>query len=151
MFWNKKKDDIQEIKDAVEPSPPVFTRPMETVEIKRIEMPSMQEPKSFAPLYIKIDKYKEVLQRIQKLKTILSNLSALARLEGEVEKIASQIESSEKKNLDEFSGLLNQLDQELVRPQSFEPFIKDTGKPIDGNIGQLENELKEIGDRAENV
>ncbi|MBU3896929.1 MAG: hypothetical protein KJ697_03280 [Nanoarchaeota archaeon] len=151
MFWNKKKDDVQEIKDAVEPSQPVFTRPTEIPEIRKIEMPSMQEPKNFAPLYIKIDKYKEVLQRVQKLKTILSNLSALARLEGEVEKIASQIEANEKKNLDEFSGLLNQLDQELVRPQSFEPFIKDNSRPIDGNINQMESELKEIGDRTENI
>ncbi|MDD5417045.1 MAG: hypothetical protein PHU12_03655 [Candidatus Aenigmarchaeota archaeon] len=150
MFWNKKKSDIEQVKEAVEPSQPVLEQTRDIPEMRKIDMPSIAEPKNFAPLFIKVDKYKEVLQKIQKLKTILSSLNSLARLETELEKIAEDIENVEKKNLDEFSSIIAQLDQELVRPQSFEPYIKN--QPVtDGYIKELETDINAMKSRTQNL
>ena len=47
-----------------------------------------------------------------------------------------------KKNLEDFASTAAALDQELVRPQSFEPYIKETGvQNVEGYTKELQDEV----------
>ncbi|MBU3904821.1 MAG: hypothetical protein KJ906_01575 [Nanoarchaeota archaeon] len=143
-FGKKKKDDIQEVKDIVEPARPIMPRQTE-IAINRIDIPSSSEPKSFAPLFIKIDKYKEVLQKVQKMKSIVNNLNRLIVLQDSIEKARADSLDAMKKNIQDFQSTIQTLDQELVRPQQMEPFIRDTQtQKIDTYTNQLEDEIGKL-------
>lgn len=151
-FGKKKKDEIQEVKDMVEPAQPIMQRQPELVEINRIEMPSVSEPKNFAPLFIKIDKYKEVLQKVQKMKSIVNNLNRLVALQNTIEKARSDSIEAMRKNVDDFQQTIKTLDQELVRPQTMEPFIKDqTTQPVDTYTKDLEDEIAKLKEQLKNI
>ena len=148
-FGKKKKDDIKEVKEVVEPSRPIMQKP---AELPAIDIPSVSEPKNFAPLFIKIDKYKEVLQKVQKMKNIVNNLNRLILLQDSIEKARADSIDSMKKNIQDFQTTVQTLDQELVRPRQMEPFIKDQQtqsvdtytKEIEGEVNKLKEQLKNI-------
>ncbi|MDD5416869.1 MAG: hypothetical protein PHU12_02730 [Candidatus Aenigmarchaeota archaeon] len=152
MFWNKKKDNVSEIKEAVESKPVVMPKPLGVPQLDKIDIPSVAEPKVFAPLFVKVDKYKEVLQKLQKLKTTVSEMNSLMLIQRDIEKLASDVDSMLKNSVQEFSEITNQLDTELVRPQSFEPFIKDMGaRKNEGQLKEVENEVAKIKEKLQTI
>ena len=142
--FGKKKKDMEEIKKEVEPPAPVITRPVEPLP-KAIDIPTVTEPKSFAPLYIKVDRYREVLQKVQKLKAIINNINTLLALQDQMDQARGDASVALKKNLEEFASTAAALDQELVRPQSFEPYIKETGvQNVEGYTRELQDEISKM-------
>lgn len=149
-FGKKKDEEMKEVKEAVAPSTPLVTRPQETPELNRIELPSVNEPKQFAPLYIKVEKYREVLQKVQKLKALINNINALAVLQDDIAKIREDASIALKKNIEDFSNTATALDQELVRPQFFEPYVKDTTtQNVEGYTDQLREEVSKMKEQLE--
>jgi len=149
-FGKKKQDDIEEVKEAVAPSTQIITRPEETPELDKIELPSITEPKQFAPLYIKVERYREVLQKVQKLKTLIRNINALAVLQDEIAKVREDASIALKKNIEDFNNTAAALDQELVRPQYFEPYVKDTAtQNVEGYTDQLKEEVSKMKEQLQ--
>lgn len=140
-----KEDEMAKVKREIQPTAPVIKRQEEPRELKAIDMPSVAEPKSFAPLYIKVDKYREVLQKVQKMRTLINNIRSLALLQDQIAKAREDASIALKKNIDDFENTAAQLDQELVRPQHFEPYIKETGvQSVEGYTQELQGEVDKI-------
>jgi len=147
----KKQEEMAEVKKEIEPAAPIITRTVEPKELERIDVPAVSTPKSFAPLYIKVDKYKEVLQKVQKLRTLVNNIRSLALLQDQIAKTREDASISLKKNIDDFENTAAQLDQELVRPSHFEPHIRETGvQSVEGYTKELENEVAKIKEQLGN-
>ncbi len=148
----KKKDEMEQIKEAVAPEAPEMPMPLGVPELDKVDIPSVSEPKQFAPLFIKIDRYKEVLQKVQKMRALINNINALLRLQDEVEKLEGDASEMLKKNVEEFSMITSQLDKELLRPQQMEPYIRETNvRGVEGYSKNLEEEINKLKGQLRNV
>ncbi len=151
-FGKKKKNDIEEVKNVIEPAKPIIPKPSEIPAINKIDVPTVGEPKNFAPLFIKVEKYKEVLTKVQKMKSIVSNLNRLIILQDSIEKARSESIDAMKKNITDFQSTVQTLDQELVRPKQMEPFIKDTQtQSVDTYTNQIEDEVNKLKEQLKNI
>ena len=109
VFWKKKepKPEIREIKEAVSapPAPP----------LPKMELAPMPERPKFAPLFIKIERYQEVLRSIGSMKLVLASLRELLMLRKELERIKADSDSLLEKNIKEIEAVTGRLDAELRR------------------------------------
>ncbi len=148
VFWTKKKkeEDIKAVKEAVSGPPPL---PPEETKMPTIELEKSPERTRFAPLFIKIDRYNEVLKNIEGLKNVMLNLRDLLLLNQQMEKIRAESQNMLQKNIQEISRLLTELDKEFVRPRGLEEMgtaIKTSMETerIEDYVGELERELQNL-------
>lgn len=129
----KLGESLEEMKKAVEEDKSTLPKPEETQEspISRLleEKPSEVKPKpepieaerpSFAPLFVKIDRYRQILNAIGYLKTtmimIKNSLITLSELDKARDETFKLIQDAMGKLEDKLSSL----DQELIRPSGFQ-------------------------------
>ncbi len=95
------------------------------------------------PLFIKVDKYTELVKDIQKLKSIsLALRDALDALSDVEKELVSGI-SLAHKTLDDFNQLLSNLDSKLLRVHTLEETPIDT-KEVDEYIKNVYNQIEKI-------
>jgi len=130
----------------------------EDIKKSEAEKPEKEEPKKgfpepeeehfpdtsvSPPLFIKVDKYTELVKDIQKLKSLSlalrDSLDALSDIE---KQLVSGI-SLAHKTLDEFNQLLSNLDSKLLRIHSLEETPIDT-KEIDKYIKNVYDQIEKI-------
>jgi len=113
--------------------------------------PVMEEPEprvpakpAAPPLFIKIDKYRDVLKNVQELKSFSVGLrdamDAIADVEHEL-KTGLEIAN---KALDRFNTLLALLDSKLIRIEGVEPADVQTPKEIDDYVKGLYDQIERI-------
>ena len=111
-----------------------------------VEAPApRQQPKpATPPLFIKIDKYRDVLKNVQELKSFSVGLrdamDAIADVEHEL-KTGLEIAN---KALDRFNTLLSLLDAKLIRIEGVEPADVQTPKEIDDYVKGLYDQIERI-------
>jgi len=153
LFGRKKKEEIQEVKHAVQlPTlegimgqiqKPIEKKPVEELSKKIPEIPAaeripeqkivervpeihreevqeeVKEKQSFAPLFVKIDRYRQILNTMNYLKNTMNMIKNTFSILNELEKIRMEnlrliqdtIEKADKKIL--------HLDSEFMRPSGF--------------------------------
>ncbi len=128
-------------KKAVPRLPELPMPPMEPV----LEAPAPRQAKPVSPpLFIKIDKYRDVLKNVQELKSFSVGLrdamDALAEVEHEL-KVGMDIAN---KALDRFNTLLSMLDSKLMRIDGMEETEVQTPKEIDDYVKGLYDQIERI-------
>ncbi len=145
-FWKKnerRKRELEGIKNRVEgkqalPPPPGLENspptepepeqlpqtPAEKPIPKPITKPApkitqMQEeaPEPSAPLFIKIEKYEDVLEKLQELKNTLQTLTRLISFHAEVDELKSDIFSRIKNTVSSLTDSLISMDEIFVKPE----------------------------------
>jgi len=149
-------NDIEAIKKAVskkplfEPldSPPSLPIPDEILDIeKRIG----QTPKH-APLFIKIEKYKDILEHVNELKSTLSHFKKLSNLRKNIEDLKTAHDEILEKTFERFGNVTTKLDTEFTVPEAMKPFVKEESvEHIDGFIHELEEEITKLKNELESV
>ena len=139
------------------PSPPVPEktpeRPKaeERKEIKPayIEALKLSEGKKYPPLFIKLDKYGDVVESIQKLKsTALSLRDALDALD-DVEKELRNGLSITQKALDSFNTVLTMLDSKLLKVEHVDDHrLSGEAKSTRGEVNAY---IKDVYDQIEKI
>lgn len=137
---------------------PVAVQSMETVkpadQMPQLSMPNVQQEKqSFAPLFVKIDRYRNILRSLSELKTTLALAkSALSTLD--------QMERIEYDNLNLLAGAMNKiekklmaLDSEFLRPAGFQEETNDIGEveSLQGVISDLQSQIEELKNEMQQV
>lgn len=173
-FWKKnerRKRELEGIKSMVEgkqnlPPPPAPEGPMEELEeIEQIdkEAPILDEPSkvrpvpkiSFkeeeasgpaAPLFIKIDKYEDVLYRLKDLKNSLQTLTRLISFHSEVEELKADIFSRIKDSVSNLTDILIAMDDIFVKPERPDLTGKEDkeDKDVEEQILDLGEELRHL-------
>lgn len=156
MFWGKKKEqEIKEIKEAVsgpQTMPLPAEPPKEMAELQKLELAPPSEKPRFAPLFVKIDRYREVLEDIQTLKSLLSDINNLISLRREVEKIKEELDALSEKNIQQFFNVTEALDDEFARPEAAGPYIKEVKiDRVDKYISELQSELIKLQDQLKKL
>ena len=132
-FWKKKKEELQ-------PPPP---KPAPLPPLEKVELAPPPEKPKFAPLFVKIERYKEVLKNIEKIKLLLDDLRQLINLRAQISRIGQDSHALLEKNIGEISRVISSLDREFVRPRG-EKIEPKTEERMEGYISQLRDELARL-------
>jgi len=149
-------DDIEAIKKAVSKKP--LFEPIDLPEslpileeILNIEKKIVQ-PIRNAPLFIKIEKYKDILQHVNDLKITINHLKKLSGLRKNIEGLKSAHDDILEKTFQRFGDVAERLDTEFTVPEPIKPFIKEeTVENIDGYVHELEEEISKLKNELENL
>ena len=144
MLFKKKKPDFEQL--------PPLPKP---VQVKKEEVKPKEPEPAQAPLFIKLDRYREVISNLTQLKTLTlvvkNSLSTLVQLE----KARDETVEVVKKTLDKINEKISALDKELVRPTGFGQVtaapeyheiqsVETTIAGLKGQIEQLKAELQAL-------
>jgi len=133
---------------------PELSRPPEIKPLH--EEVTIPEPKTgpSAPLFVKIDKYREVLISIKKMRLVVANIESIIDMKKHLDKVKGEADTLLDKNMDKFSQMLEELNRDMKRPQSMEPNISaekeeaqkvgEYVKDLEGEINKLKNQIKKI-------
>ena len=114
MFFPKKekKKEVAEIKEVMDPMPPEPPPPE--------YIPQVPHDRDFAPLFVKVDKYKETLTTIQEMKIFVSGIKQLFTILHELETVRTDAVKIMRATIQRLERNLLEMDTELLRPKGFE-------------------------------
>jgi len=143
-FWSKpQRKDIEAVKQAVVPE-----RQQEPVPLPKIELGKLPERPRFAPLFVKIDRYQEVLSTIQNLKEILLGARDLLNLMQQLDRIRLEAETLLQKNIQEVVLNISNMDKEFVRPKGIQTEEHQVSnaeyEKVGSYVGELQRELDNL-------
>lgn len=140
---------------------------MKPALIKVREEPIEIEKPSFAPLFVKIDRYRQILNAIGGLKTTMIMLKNSLMTLNELDKARNETFKIVQDAIGKLEGRLNSLDQELVRPSGFQersPVLSPTisydvvDRPeyqdvetVEATIADLKGQIEQLKAELENI
>lgn len=137
MFF-ARKNDMQKIKEAVSAAPAE-----EFIESEfREELPAAEYRES-APLFIKVEKYRDILSSLQELKTFVSSVKQLFTVMHELETVRSDALKIMRASIQRLEKSLIEIDSELLRPKGFEfPETSDVEiRHVESSLGDLQKQI----------
>ena len=173
--FGEKKKKTDEVKEAVSGGAPVmkaegipghvaeleYKEPMPSMEHIRNNVPDdlkMVEPipekAKFAPLFVKVEKYREILESINRMKMVIVNLQSIIEVQNNIRTLRSQVDEELHKEIAQLNEVIQNLDTQLVRPKAVEPYImpkpSETAK-MQGYVSELEGELSKLQDQLKKM
>jgi len=147
--------DLEEIKRAVSTKQfydPLGADPLphEVVDLGKMS----EETPKIAPVFVRVDKYKEILSHIQNLKINLNNLQNVIAVRKHVHKINAESDDILERALQKFAESTNLFGREFVTPRGPEQLAKGnevSGSEIDNTISQLGNEVVKLKEELEKI
>lgn len=148
-----RKKEIEEVKEAVEGHPefPEELRKEDTVEklMKKVEkQPVEKEPErpAFAPLFVKIDRYRHILNTLQYMKTTMNLIKNTFSVLNELEKIRAENIKLIQNTIEKVDKKLLTLDSEFMRPSGFIeeiPEVHDV-EGLESTLVELRNQVNQL-------
>ena len=161
-FWKKKaekrKRELEGIKNKVEgiqpamPKPPEVPTPRppepipEPKPVPKVPKKETVVPEPSAPLFIKIEKYDDVLGRIDDLKKTLQTLTRLISFHNEVDELKQDIFSRIKANVSTLTDILISMDEIFLKPEK----SKKEGKKK-GEGGDIDEQMLDLGEELRHL
>jgi len=105
----------------------------------------------FAPLFVKIDKYREVLQDLESVRSSLNDLKQLFELMNEVDNIKRKGMKELREGISDLTGTLVSMDEKFIRPEGTEEITGESTSGVSKTVGELQNQLREIRDSLERI
>lgn len=120
-------------KEVEESSLPTTRRPEETAE----------EEES-APLFVKIDKYRQVIQNLEQIKNSLKDLRDLFALMDEIDGIKREGMKELRDGISSLADGLISMDEKFIRPRGAREFRKEGPSERSRTVQELQDELKDV-------
>ena len=147
-------DELEEIKRAVSTKPvyePMGTEPLphEVIDLNKM----IEETPNLAPLFIRIDRYKQILSNIQELKSTIKELRDLLAIRKEIHRMNFETDDKLEKALQKFSGSTSDFSREFVNLRGVKHFVKEPLKEevADGSISKLGEEIIKLKEELEEL
>jgi len=158
VFFRKRKkreEDIEEIKNVIEGkkiSKKITENPKELEEKIPVEEQKpisevIEKPKKpeSAPLFIKIDRYKIVLNFINNLKNTIMALKNALEVQKQIEELKDENRKLLESAINKIDKQVLSLDSEFLRPKGYEqevpPPIYETGE-LEGVVSDLRRQIE---------
>lgn len=145
MVFLSRKKEAQDIKRAVEGQEPTNIPSMPASPAIPIPAPPKQQ--QAAPLFVKIDRYNEVLEKLEKSKEEIKSLAALLTLLMSIEETRKSTEVTIKNHIASLTDILISLDEEFVQPQEAEGLVREKREvksDVERYVNDLQRELKNL-------
>jgi hypothetical protein len=146
MLFRKKdeKSDLYDIKEIMdEPLEEVPTAP----PLQKQAISHMQQELG-APLFVKVDKYREVLTTLQEVKLFMAGVKQLFGLVNEIEAVRSDAVNIMRATVDRLEKSIVEIDSELLRPRGVTMTDYDRTSSEIGHVEQsltdLQNQLADL-------
>jgi len=147
-------EDLDEIKKAVSTKQifePIGTDPLphEVVDLGKM----IEETPKIAPIFVRVDKYKEILSHIQDLKLTIANLENVLAIRKHIHRVNAESDDILEKALQKFADSTSMFGKEFITPRGPEQFAKGE-KPadvIDSTISQLGAEVVRLKQELEKI
>ena len=146
-------DNLDEIKKAVSARPfyePIGAAPLphEVVDIDKV----IEETPNVAPVFVRIDRYKEILAGLQDIKESINSLKSLLNIRKEIHKMNFDSDDRMEKALHKFSNSTSDFSREFVNLRGVKHFVKgplreDTapdGTKLEEEVVKLKEELEKL-------
>jgi hypothetical protein len=147
-------EDLEQIKRAVSARPvyePIAAEPLPH-DIIDLERMIKESPRS-APLFIKIDKYKEILSNISELKSSLSKLMDMVAIRKKIHQVNFETDERLEKALQKISSSTSDFTNEFVKLRGVDHFVNEAPKKAEdvvmSRLGDEIMRLKEELDALE--
>ena len=173
VFWrrdDKRKKELENIKNRIEgkeqelgggakplpppPPPEKMEEPKEpkVPEVSHVPMPApiVEERKketAGAPLFIKIEKYEEVLKMLEELKNNLKILTRLLSFHQEIEELRGDVFTRIKNTTSSITNILISLDEIFVKPERPGVTEREEGR----EEKSLEEEILDLGEELRHL
>lgn len=139
-------DEMEELKKSVSGKSifdPIGVVPLPPM-IEDIERKALEKPET-APLFIKIDKYKDILQNLQDMRRSVSNISEILKVRSELEQIREKSNQALENAFGQFVELAGNLDSQFMAPRVMKPFVKTENiERIDGFVAGIQDEIEKL-------
>lgn len=144
LFRKERKDDLEEIKNAMEEGPTEMATPEPTFqEVKR---------EISAPLFVKVEKYREILSSVQEMKIFISGVRQLFNILNELEAVRSDTIKIMRATVQRLEKGVLEIDTELLRPRGLvaeargeeATHIESSLEELQRQLGDLRRELQEM-------
>jgi len=147
--------DLEEIKKAVSTKQfyePIAADPLphEVVDLEKM----IQETPKIAPVFVRVDRYKEILSQIQGLKDTIASLENVLAIRRHVHKINADSDIILENALKKFAESTNMFGREFVTPRGPEQFARNEEKAeneVDNTISKLGNEIVKLRQELEKI
>jgi len=156
-----KKETMGEKQVSEEEPKPVqleekIEKPALPLPEKKVEPESkikIEELRKVAPLFIKLEKYEEILNTIADVKSVLNLIKDSFSVFEENEKIRTETIEAIKENIEKVGEKISSLDSILLRPAGYEEKrekefkaeeVKDTLSALKSQIDKLKQELQSL-------
>ncbi len=144
MLFRKDRNDIEEIKSAMEEEPSDFR------ETAPAPVPVRQEIS--APLFVKVEKYREILSSVHEMKIFISGIRQLFDILNELEAVRSDTIKIMRATLQRLEKGVVEIDTELLRPRGLvaeargeeASHIESSLSELQSQLGELKRELQEM-------
>jgi len=154
--------DIPELMHEELPSP---KRPHHVEHVPEPKMHPLPEPRiehrdhrehgMVAPLFVKVDKYKELLSAVQNMKVFVSGIKQLFDVLQELESVRAESMKTMRASVQRFERSITEMDTELLRPRGVDftdlveseqdvKHIETSLTDLQRQIAGLRSELKEL-------
>lgn len=146
-------DDIEEIKKEVfkkSPYEPIASDPLphEIIDIEKM----IEETPKIAPLFVKIEKYKEILESIQKLKMALKNIQFLLAFKEQIKKVDTEADELLLKTTQNFSHLTNEFSMNFAIPRGVSYIPKPPiEEKVDTSVSDLGVKITKLREELEKI
>lgn len=145
-------EELRKMHKVVE-RPPQQREPEEPIPVAA-EVDSRPVEKSFAPLFVKIDRYRSILTSIAELKTIMMMMKNTFSVLSELERIKSDSLKLIQNSLERIDKKLVALDSEFLRPSGFQeefPQELHTTESLEATIDDLRSQVEQLRAEMKNI
>jgi uncharacterized coiled-coil DUF342 family protein len=146
-------DDLESIKKEVSKKTlpePIASKPLphEIIDLEKM----IEETPKIAPLFVKIEKYKEILESIQKLKVALKNIQFLLAFKEQIKKIDAEADELLFKTAQNFSQITNEFSMNFAIPRGVRYFPKPpVEERVDTSVSDLGAKITKLREELEKI
>ncbi len=138
-------EHLEEIKRAVSNKQffePLGSEPLPFNKVERLEKTLKDTAK--VPVFVRVDKYKEVLSHLQDLRSTINSLEGALEVRKSVHRINAESDEVIERALQRFSDSLSMFGKEFVAPEGHEERRGSADDAVGGTISQLGDEIEKL-------
>lgn len=141
MFFSKDKKELRDIKEVME-------MPDEELPLPAAPLPSVQlkERESAAPLFVKVDKYRDIISSIHEMKLYVSSTKQVFNVLQEIESLRADTLGVLRTTMQRLERSVISMDAELLRPQGVAITEEKSSEVthIESSLSELQKQLLDL-------
>ena len=135
IFFKKKNVEKEEVEKIEE----------ETKELQKIEETKKEKEEYSIPLFVKIERYEEILSVLDELKILIRDVSNAISMLNEIEKMRSENLEVIQRSFEKLREKIEYFDSKFKKPRIMKESIsKEEISSIEENLNKLKSELEKM-------
>jgi|SRR3989344_3790120 len=144
MFFKKERDrDFENIKDEVMEDAEEPRRLQPEMRVRE-EMPTHKDPG--APLFVKVEKYRDLISSVNELKLYLGATRQVFALFNDLEAVRAESLNVLRATVQRLERTITEIDSELLRPRGISMQTEEVAEVnhIENSLGDLHKQLMDL-------